>query len=421
MVGVVDGRYRAGNHQASALGDFDDLTSRRPRMSRIGRATSANALLVDTMVALALAALSLITFAPGARDLGPTGALTAVLLLLESLPLILRRRYPLAVVLLVVGATIFHIAITPEGQELTAGLGLLVAIYTAGERLERPTSIALAALTGAIVAAQFVGRGGLPAGLQSLIQTELILAVAWLVGDVSRVRGLYTQTLELQTELLHREREERARRAVLEERERIARELHDVVAHHVSVIVIQAGGALRAMERRPVEARTALEAIETTGRQALTEMRRFLGMLGEGEMQEPMPGLDRLDELLEHVRSAGMPVELTVQGRRRPLDPGLELSAYRIIQEGLTNSLKHAGGGRARVTVQFQPNALEIAIEDERAPGTSPAVEPAHDGRGLVGMRERVAMFRGTFAAQPTRTGFRVTARLPVEDGGPAR
>ena len=389
-------------------------------MSRLGRAVSANPVLVDAAVAVSLAVLSLLAFASGARDVGPTGALTVVLLLLESLPLIARRRYPLAVVFVVLGATIVHIAITPQGQELDAGLGLLVAIYTAGERLDRPTSVALVALTGAIVAAQFIGRGGLPEGLQSLIQTELILAVAWLVGDVSRVRGLYTQTLERQTELLQREREERARRAILEERERIARELHDVVAHHVSVIVIQAGGALRALERRPVEARGALEAIESTGRQALTEMRRFLGMLGEGGEQEPMPGLDRLGDLIDHIRSAGLPVELIVEGRPRQLDPGLELSAYRIIQEGLTNSLKHAGGGHARVTVRFQANALEISIEDERDPGTSPEVEPAHDGRGLVGMRERVAMFRGTFAAQPTTTGFRVVARLPVEDARPA-
>ena len=391
-----------------------------PSTNRIGRAVSANGLLVDTVVALSLAALSLLAFASGARDVGPAGAVTVVLLLLESLPLILRRRYPLAVVLLVVGATIVHIVVTPEEQELSAGLGVLVALYTAGERLDRRTSVAVLAVTGAVAAALFNGRAGFTGSLQSLIQTELIFGVAWLVGDISRVRGLYTQTLELQTQLLEREREERARRAVLEERQRIARELHDVVAHHVSVIVIQAGGARQAMERRPAEARTALEAIESTGRQALTEMRRFLGILGEGQMQEPMPGLDRLDDLLEHVRSAGLPVELTVQGEPRPLDPGLELSAYRIIQEGLTNSLKHAGGGRARVTVRFQPNALEIAIEDERKAGTSPEVEPAHDGRGLVGMRERVAMFRGTFAAQPTTTGFRVTARLPVEDTGSA-
>lgn len=397
----------------------DELTPVPTRMSRIGRAVSANGFLVDTAVALGLAALSVAAFASGADDIGPAGAGTVALLLLESLPLILRRRYPLAVVLVVVGATIVHVAITPEGQELNAGLGLLVAIYTAGERLERGASLALTALTATVLALLIVSRA-FPDGLQSLIQTELILGVAWLVGDVSRVRRLYTESLETQTRLLQREREERARRAVLEERERIARELHDVVAHHVSVMVIQAGGAVRALERRPLEARRALEAIESTGRQALTEMRRFLGILGEGRMQEPMPGLDRLGDLLDQVRAAGLPVELTVQGPPRSLDPGLELSAYRIIQECLTNSLKHAGGGRARVMVRYQSNALELSIEDERQPGAAPEVEPAHDGRGLVGMRERVAMFRGTFAAQPTTTGFRVVARLPVEDARPA-
>jgi signal transduction histidine kinase len=133
-----------------------------------------------------------------------------------------------------------------------------------------------------------------------------------------------------------------------------------------------------------------------------------------------MPGLDRLGDLLEQVRSAGLSVELAVQGERRPLDPGLELSAYRIIQEGLTNSLKHAGGGHARVTVRYEPRSLEISIDDERGSEQRSAVEPAHEGRGLVGMRERVAMFKGTFAAQPTATGFSVTANLPLDEGAGA-
>jgi signal transduction histidine kinase len=182
------------------------------------------------------------------------------------------------------------------------------------------------------------------------------------------------------------------------------------------VIVIQAGGALRALDQRPAEARTALEAIDQTGRLALTDMRRMLGILGEGETQEPMPGLDRLGDLLEQVRSAGLSVELSILGDRRPLDPGLELSAYRIIQEGLTNSLKHAGGGRARVAVVYRSGALEISIDDEGGPERTEPIEPAHDGRGLVGMRERVAMFRGTFAAEATATGFRILARLPVDE-----
>ena len=374
---------------------------------------------VDVAVAVGLAAVSFLPYLSGAAELGPTGAITIALLLLQSLPLIVRRRAPLAVLLVVVSATVVQIALLPPGEDLLAGLGLLVAVYTVGERLDRPTSLGLTALTGVMIAALLIGRGGLPDALQSLIQTELILVVAWLVGDAARIRRLYTESLVEHARLVESEREERTRRAVLEERERIARELHDVVAHHVSVIVIQAGGGLSALDRRPEEARSALESIASTGRQALTEMRRMLGVLGEGEPAGPMPGLDLLDELIGQVRAAGLAVELSVEGERRRLDPGLELSAYRIIQEALTNSLKHAGGGRARVIVTYEPGALGISVDDERGPGRAPAVEAAHAGRGLVGMRERAAMLRGSIDAQPTATGFRVVARLPI-DAAPA-
>ena len=166
---------------------------------------------------------------------------------------------------------------------------------------------------------------------------------------------------------------------------------------------------------------TALEAIDTTARQALTDMRRMLGVLGEGEARraDARPGPARRSARAGPLRRAGG----RAVGRResaRALDPGLELSAYRIIQEALTNSLKHAGGGRARVTVRYEPTSLDIAIEDERGAGATPAVEPEHEGRGLVGMRERVAMFRGTFAAQPTPAGSSVTAR-PADREGAAR
>lgn len=270
-----------------------------------------------------------------------------------------------------------------------------------------------------IFAILLIGRGGIPAVLQSLIQTELILGVAWLVGDAARIRGLYAASIEEQNRLAEREREERTRRAILEERERIARELHDIVTHHVSVIVIQAGGGLRALARRPNDTQGALEAIATTGRQALTDMRRMLGMLGEAEAQEPMPGLDRLPELIEQVGSAGLAIESSIDGHPRVLDPGLELSAYRIIQESLTNSLKH-GAERARVTVRYEPELLAIAIEDVRGSDRVKVVEPSHVGRGLVGMRERVAMLRGTFAAGATTTGFQVTATFPTDDTAPA-
>jgi signal transduction histidine kinase len=377
---------------------------------------------VDVAISLGLAAISLLPYVSGASDVGPPSTLTVFLLLLESLPLIVRRRYPLESMLIVVSATIVQIGILPAGAVLQSGLGILVATYTIGERLDRRLSLGLTALTAVLVAILFVGHAGLLDALQSLIQTELILGVAWLLGDASRIRRLYTVALEERAELEEREREERTRRAIVEERERIARELHDIVTHHVSVIVIQAGGGSRAIDRRPEEARSAFEVIARTGRQALSDMRRMLGILGEREREgnDPMPGLESLDGLLAEVRAAGLPVELTVHGQVRPLDPGLELSAYRIIQESLTNSLRHARGGSAQVTVRYAPAGLDIAIDDERGPGMAPAVEAEHEGRGLVGMRERVAMFRGTFQAQPTPTGFRVTAHLPADQAIPA-
>ena len=225
------------------------MSDRQPSLTdRFGSAHTEAVRPIDVVVALGLAALSLAAFVGGSPTIGAAGPATAALLLLESLPLAARRRYPLEVFLVVVGATIVHVAIVPQGAQLEAGLGVLVAMYTIGERLDRQLSIPLAALAGTILGILLVGRGGFPQTLQSLIQTELILGVAWLVGDGSRIRRLYTVALEDRARLLEREREERAKRAVLEERERIARELHDVVAHHVSVIVIQSGGALRAID-----------------------------------------------------------------------------------------------------------------------------------------------------------------------------
>ena len=384
-------------------------------LARARAALSANPLVVDTAIAVFLAALSLLAYAGAAPYVGPLSVVTLVLLLLESLPLIVRRRYPLAVLAVIVGASIVHLGLLTAGQSPTAGLGILVAVYTVGERVDRRTSLTATAAAAALLALVFVGRAGIAAAALTLIQTELILIVAWLLGDATRIRRLYAGTLEERAQRLERERDERSERAVRDERERIARELHDVVTHHVSVIVIQAGGALRVIEKRPDEARTALEAISTTGRLALTDMRRMLGILGEQEASDPTPGLDRLDELLDQLRSAGLDVELTVEGDQRPLDPGLAVSAYRIIQEALTNSLKHAGGGRARVVVRYGVDALEITVEDERGRAAPATLEPPHEGRGLIGMRERATMLRGTLVARPTATGFLVTAHLPID------
>ena len=376
-------------------------------------------LLVDVAIAAGLTGLSFLALAAGARDLGPSGPLNVGLLMLQTVPLALRRVAPVPVLLIIFGAIAFQISIVPVGADLRSSGGPLVALFTIGERVERRWGVPLLLAVLVTLAAMMMQHVALPDGLQSLIQTELFLIAGWYMGDLFRIRGLYTATLEEKALLLEREREDRARTAVLEERERIARELHDAVSHHVSVIVIQAGAALRWVGRRPEDVRTALEAIDTTGRQALTDMRRMLGILGSDGPSAPQPGLDRLGDLIEQVRAAGLAVELSVRGMPRPLDPGLELSAYRIIQEGLTNSLKHAGG-RARVTVEYGLNALEISIDDERGEHVPEPVEAAHEGRGLIGMRERVAMFRGRFAAQPTPSGFRVTAQLPLEDSAVA-
>jgi signal transduction histidine kinase len=388
-------------------------------LSRARAALSANPLIVDTAIAVFLAALSLLAYVGGARDVGPQSAVT-VACCSSSLPLIVRRRFPLAVLAVITGATVVHVAILPRASRSRRAWASSsrsipsVSLSSAGVPSLRPRWRA-----PFFRSSSSTGRGIVAVAL-SIVQTQLIFVVAWLLGDASRIRRLYADRLEERAQMLERQRDEETERAVREERERIARELHDVVTHHVSVMVIQAGGALRVIDRRPEEARTALEAISTAGRLALTDMRRMLGILGEQEASDPTPGLDRLDELLEQLRAAGLAVELVVEGERRPLDPGLEVSAYRIIQESLTNTLKHARGGRARVVVRYATDALEIAIEDERGPGTPGAVEPPHEGRGLIGMRERAAMLRGTLIAHPTATGFLVTAHLPIDGAASA-
>ncbi|MFL5681731.1 MAG: sensor histidine kinase, partial [Chloroflexota bacterium] len=193
------------------------------------------------------------------------------------------------------------------------------------------------------------------------------------------------------------------------------------VTHHVSVIVIQAGAGLSALDRRPEQARGALEAIDRTSRAALTDMRRMLGILGDtttnggDETRAPLPGLERLGELIEEVRAAGLPVELSMEGEQRPLEAGVELAAYRVIQEALTNALKHARGARARVRIAYEPRALDIEVIDQGGIGDRDLGESGGGGRGLIGMRERVAVYGGVFDARPTSTGFRVHARLPVD------
>ena len=393
-------------------------------IARIRAAFAANPLVVDVALAGGLTLVSIVTIAGGAQDAGGRDLLAVALLLAETIPLVVRRRWPIPVLVVTATATVLH-ATTAGPEGVNESLGAMVALYTVASRSDRRTSI-LAALAVALAFTVLIAiEGSFPANLAGLFQTLMILGLFWAIGDWSRTRRLFAEADAERIRLLEAEREERARRAVQEERERIARELHDVVTHHVSVIVIQAGAGLTALDRRPENARAALEALDQTGRAALADMRRMLGILGDpaddtgiATPREPMPGLDRLGQLIEQVRAAGLPVELAITGERRPLDAGVELSAYRVVQEALTNALKHASGGRARVELAYGRDQLDVRIADESGGGRRMVEADGEGGRGLIGMRERVALFGGTFEAGPTPTGFRVAATLPALPGG---
>ena len=379
---------------------------------------AANPLLVDAVIAVGLASLSLFAVASGATDAGSREPISVVLLLMESLPLVFRRRWPIPVLFVTFGATLLHASLA-TGQPVNEGLGSLVALFTVAETYDRRVSAPLAFGVAAGYILVTLSKADLQTALSGLISTSVGIGVVWALGDWVKTRRRYNALIEQSARLLEADREAQARRAVQTERERIARELHDIVTHHVSVIVIQAGAGLTALGDRPDPARSALEAIDRTSRQALTDMRLMLGMLGDpaaaDPSREPVPGLQRLGELIEEVRSAGLPVELSVEGERRPLDDGIELSAYRIVQEALTNTLKHARGARAQVHLGFEPRALDIEVTDRGGAGPQDLGDGATGGRGLIGMRERVALFGGEFEAAPFADGFRVHARLPVE------
>jgi len=373
-------------------------------------------------LALTVGIESEIAFAapPGVAAHGGRAALGLVASLV-TLPLVWRRRAPAGVLAVVVSGFAFAAVLSGAGAHagapLSAFLALLVAFYTVGAQLAGRRSVAtlVAGLTG--IAALDLAAGGVFQDVGGARPgTWLLMAVSWLVGrEVSR-RGIEMSMLRARASALELEREERARLAAAEERARIARELHDVVAHSVSVMVVQAQAAERVLVAEEPEARDLLASIETTGRQALTELRRLLGLLGRFEEEpslEPQPSLRHLDALAEQMRAAGLDVAVLVEGQPAPLPQGVDLSAYRIVQEGLTNTLKHAGPARAQVIVRYTPTQLEIEVRDDgRGHGDGAA---GGTGQGLVGMRERVALYGGELETGPTADdGYALRARLPI-------
>jgi signal transduction histidine kinase len=338
-------------------------------------------------------------------------ALFLPVMLLTPLALAWRTRYPLAVLGVQMAAWVLVDLYTPPDEDpLTLAITLAISVYSVGAHTQGRRAVAGAALVaGMALLATIVdwNQGSLVDLFGNLTFFAAIFGGTWLAGRAIRRRRGRERDLIL-------EREEKARAAVVEERTRIARELHDVVAHAISVIVLQARGARHSLDAEPGEAREALDAIEQTATQALREMRRLLGMLradGEDVALAPQPSLSQLDTLVAHVRDAGLPVDVRVEGTPRELAPGVDLSAYRIVQEALTNALKHAGPARARVLVRYGRDALELEVADTGAGGAN----GAGTGHGLAGMRERVAVFGGELETGPrVEGGFAVRARLPL-------
>jgi signal transduction histidine kinase len=333
-----------------------------------------------------------------------------------TLPLVWRRRAPLVVLVVVMASIAIADATYDIANNASSPFaGLLVAAYASGAYTSRRDGWIGGGLIGAMTLAMAISNGEDVIG-DALFIGGILFAV-WGAAMVVRSRQELARALAARTVELEHEREENAKLAVAEERARIARELHDVVAHNLAMMIMQAGGERRVIGDERPETSAVLETIEDTGRAAMAEMRRLLGMLRSADDElalAPQPSLRYLDDLVVQVREAGMPVDLRIEGEPRPIAPGIDLSAYRIVQEALTNALKHAGPARARVTVRYGKHELDIEIADDGAGGAN----GGPGGHGLVGMRERVALFGGNLAAgQRLDGGYAVRARLPLEGG----
>jgi signal transduction histidine kinase len=331
-----------------------------------------------------------------------------VLTVAETVPLVLRRRYPLAVAVLVTACVLAMIAVGVWAVPLQLG----VALYTLTSLREGQAGRAagVASILSVAIAVLFASRLEFGAGAARVV----FLIAASFLGDSIGSRRAYVREIEAKADRLERERESETRRAAAEEQARIARELHDVIAHALSVIVVQAGAADDAFELDPARAREPIRAIDSAARAALADLRRVLGILQNSAEYEPQPGLDQLDKLIDQVRATGLHVSLEIEGPLRPLSAAVELSAFRIVQEALTNSIKHAAAEHVRVRIRYGDN-LELQIDDD---GQGNGGTPGNiAGSGLVGMRQRVALLGGLLAAGPAPGGgYRVAAEIPIDE-----
>ena len=339
---------------------------------------------------------------------------------LWTLPLLFRRRWPTLAVVTVLGALALEAQLAQDATESIAVLPpVMLAFWVAGTIEDRARALAVG-VVGGVLAIVVIATNPGPFRVADAVFLAIFTASPFAAGMVLRSREHRAAVLEDRAAAAERERDEGERAAVADERARIARELHDVVGHSIGVMMAQTGAARFLVDDHPDRAREALLLVEDAGRQALTEMRRMLSVLREGDAAEalgPQPGLRDLEELVAGSRASGLDVELEVDGAPGPLPVGVELTAYRIVQEALTNARKHGGETHASVRVRYRPGALELTVEND-----GPVVEMngpvTSGGHGVIGMRERVALYAGDLAVGPRPGGgFVVHARLPLEPG----
>jgi signal transduction histidine kinase len=408
-------------------------------VSGIGRArawTRAHPLVADAALAAALLGAAIVS-SDLMRDLfkaDPTVRLPSAVLVVACLaamiaPLALRRRAPLTVLVACTAAFVALAQVTgPEIEPTITAIAISLAFYSAAAygRPDRRNLVCgicvvvvMALTVIELAAAPFASELPVLYFVFAVLVNLALFCAMWALGAAlgsgrRRAGELLERTVELE-----REREENARRAVFDERVRIARELHDVVAHHVSMMGVQAGAGRVVIDRDPGKAKQAMAAIEGSSRAAVSELHRLLGFLrqaGDPDDLSPQPGLGQLERLASSMRESDLAVAVRVEGEPRALSPTVDVSAYRIVQEALTNTLKHAGASHADVHLRFWPGELEVEIVDDGRPNG--AASPTAGGLGLIGMRERAALHGGQLTAGPTAGGgFSVRARLPTPDG----
>jgi signal transduction histidine kinase len=375
--------------------------------------------LVDGVLAFLLVFVGLAFIGLGSANAGPGRGVALLFNVALVVPVVFRRKYPVGAfaVATVIGAA----QVLTTSRPSPADLAIVILLYTLAAYRPRSisvTGLAICLLGSVVAVARWVpGQIGV---FYAIITGSIALGgpalIAWVLGDSMRYRRAYYASLEDRAARLERERDAQAQIAAAAERARIARELHDVVAHNVSVMVVQADGASYALASDPDKTRQALAAIASTGRQALAEMRRLLGVLRSDDGETglaPLPGIGQLSELLQQTRATGLAVTFTVEGVPGPLPDGVALAAYRIVQESLTNTRKHGGpNASATVTLRYCEDVLMLKIADDGR-GVAAAADGA--GHGMTGMRERVALYGGTLRAGPRAGGgYEVTARLPL-------